>query len=111
MTAHIKPEDLSNHALCFWFAYFLTPRNTLRFGGDGSEMEISSEGRAALNELLASGHARFVPADDSIPNREHYGATEGCLREVIKSRSGDSPFDWVKQHNFTIFQRKEARDV
>lgn len=72
-------------------------------------MEITPEGRTALNDLIAAGYAVPIKADDRVAGREHFGATPGCLREVIKARCGGDPFEWAKQNEFTIFRKIEAR--
>lgn len=101
-------QTLSDNALRLWGCYFLTAGNTLQFGGDGAEMEITPEARTALDELLAVGAVKPIPADDSWPGREHYGATEIDLRGVAIERGGGTPeraFKWLTDGELVAFRK------
>lgn len=98
--------DLSDDGLRFWGAYFLTSRNTLRFGGDHAEMEITTQAHAALDELLEVGAVKTIPADDQWPGREYYGATTIDLRDEVKKRGGKNPFEWMMEDGFVSFKKK-----
>ncbi len=105
----MQPQDLSDNALRLWSAYFLTPGNTLRFGGDHAEMAITPEAREALEELLAAGAAQLIPADDQWPGREHYGATDLDLRAICIERGGGTSelaFKWLTETEFVTFRKK-----
>lgn len=103
------PKSLSDHALLVWFGYFLTPKHTLSFGGEAAEMAITPECRAALNELVEFGAVRPVGAKAGDPvGRERFGATTTCLRDEIKKRSGNDPFDWAQKNDFVNFAKKDA---
>ena len=96
--------DLSDNALRLWAGYFLNPKSTLRFGGEGAEMEITPEARAALDELLAVGAVRPVEPDSVWPGREHYGSGEVLLHEELKARPRLHPF--VDRTEFVSFRKK-----
>jgi hypothetical protein len=93
---------LSSDAMIFGLGNLRSHKSTLRFGGDGAEMEITPRARAALDELLAGGYAEKTDPDDSIPNREHYRGTNinPPLVQVAKT-SGLDPFSL--EHNWTTF--------
>lgn len=101
-----NPKDLSDEALILWFSFFLSPKSTLRFGGDGAKMEITPEARAALDELITFGAVQTVEPDDQIPNREHYGGTDVDLREEFASRPHLNPFTGDDRANFVTFRKK-----
>ena len=96
-------DSISDNGLRLWMCYFLNPGNTLRFGGDHAEMEITARARAALNELIAAGAVKEIEANDQYPNREHYGGTEVDLRQQLKA-SGINPFD--DSDPFVTFRKK-----
>jgi hypothetical protein len=96
--------ELPDNALRMWFAYFLTPRSTLTFGGDHAEMEITEEAREALDALVAYGAVMPIPPTDSWPGREYYGATDADLRDEFKAR-GIDPFN---DKGFVTFRKKHA---
>ena len=105
----MQPQDLSDDALRLWACYFLTPGNTLRFGGDHAEMTITPEAREALEELRKAGAVQPIPADDQCPGREHYGATGLDLRSVCIERGGGTPeqaFKWLTGTEFVTFHKK-----
>ena len=95
---------LSDNAIRLWLAHFLGPRNTLRFGGDFAQMEITPEGRDALDELIAADAVRPIEPDDSHPNREHYGSGPVDLRDELKARPHLNPF--ADAGSFVTFRRK-----
>ena len=101
------PESgtLSNDALIFGFGYLNGPKRKLSFGGEGAEMAITPRARAALDELLASGHAVVTEPSDQIIGREHYRGTmaEPSLGEMAKA-AGFNPFD--SSLNFKTFVKK-----
>lgn len=102
----MEAKDLSDRALIMWFSFFLNPKSTLRFGGDGAKMEITPEARAALDQLIAFGAVKTVKPDDQIPNREHYGSTGMDLRREYLNREHLNPFTGDDRANFVTFQRK-----
>lgn len=107
----MRIEDVSDNAIKLWSCYFLTPGNTLRFGGDHAEMEITPMARAALDELLAAGAVEPVQPDNQWPGREHYGATEMDLRPVAVERGGgtsESAFKWLMEKEFITFTKKQS---
>lgn len=77
---------VSDNALRVWFSFFFNPNSTLRFGGDHAEMEITEDGRAALDELIAIGAVKDVEPGDQWPGREHYGSTGIDLRPMLQKR-------------------------
>jgi hypothetical protein len=98
----------SNDALILWASHFLTPGNTLTFGGDGASMAITERGEAALNDLAKGGAIEACQPEDSIPNRRAYKATKADLRPQLKARcDGSDPFAWIKHNEFVVFARKE----
>lgn len=104
-------DQLSDDALRLWGCYFQHAKNTLRFGGDGAEMEITPMARAALNELLDMGVVVPTDPDDSWPNREHYKSAGIDLLSVLIERSGGTAleaFKWLTEQEFIIFQKKST---
>lgn len=102
----MKTTDLSDGALRFWAAFFLSPGNTLRFGGEGARMAITPAGRTALDELLALGAVEPAAPADSIPGREHYVAAALDLRDEIRERAGAIDLlSWSADTTFVMFVR------
>lgn len=83
--------QLSNDALVFGMGFLSGPHAKLSFGGDGAEMKITDRARAALNELLKSGHCKATEPTDQIPNREHYIGTANMF--LLAKNAGIDPFD------------------
>lgn len=105
----MQPSDLSDDAIKLWGCYFRGPRNTLRFGGDHAEMEITPKARAALTELLEVGAAEPIKPDDQWPGREHYGSTGMDLTEIALERGGGTPdkaFQWLTEGEFVTFRKR-----
>ncbi len=96
---------LSEDALMMWVGFFRSPGSTLRFGGDHADMEITEEGRAALNELLEVGAAQPTDPDDQWPGREHYASCGLDLSQEFISRDLD-PFSPSKVS--TVFRKKPS---
>ncbi|MEO1108292.1 MAG: hypothetical protein AAFX90_10250 [Pseudomonadota bacterium] len=106
----MKPHDLSDNAVKFWACFFLTGGNTLRFGGDHAEMEITPWARDALNELIKVGAVKTIEPDDQWPGREHYGSTGMGLRPLAVERGGGdakAAFDWLMSDELVTFVKKE----
>ncbi len=101
--------NLSDDALRLWGCYFLTKGNTLRFGGDHAEMEITAEARNALRELIEVGAVEAIEPNDQWPGREHYGSAGIDLRPVTVERGGGTPdaaFKWLTETEFVTFRKK-----
>jgi len=100
-------SDLTDTALRVWAAHFLTPGNTLTFGGDGAEMEITPEARAGLDELVAHGAVKRAAADCQVHGREKYQATEVDLRdEIIWRAAGTNLFEWLADSDLGLFRKR-----
>lgn len=84
---------LSRDAVIFGLAYLNGPKRKLSFGGEGAKKAITDRARAALDELLAAGYAKKLPAQDGIRDREHYmGAlVEVTLGQIAKARGDIDP--------------------
>lgn len=96
--------NLSDNALRLYLAHFWGAKNTLRFGGDFAKMEITPEGRAALDELIAANAVVAIDPDDSHPNREHYGSGPVKLHDEVRNRPHLNPFSDTK--TLVTFRRK-----
>jgi hypothetical protein len=94
---------ISKDAAWLWISLFRGPKNTLNFGGDHAEMEITQEARAALNELLEIGAVTHAEPDDQWPGREYYKSTGMDLRKPAQA-TGINPFS--QEDALVIFRRK-----
>lgn len=97
--------QLTDNAMRLWMAHFFNPKSTLRFGGEGAQMEITQEARSALNELLEAGAVKPVEPDDQWPGREHYGGTDVDLRQELEQRPHLNPFKDTRR--LVTFRRKD----
>ena len=97
---------ISQNAAWLWVSLFRNPKNTLSFGGEGAEMEITSECRAALDELITIGAVtKNDRPDDQWRGREHYKSTEMDLTVAAKE-TGINPFS--KEDDLAMFSRKDG---
>ncbi len=89
---------ISNDALALWAGFFLNPKSSLTFGGDGAENKMTHRARNALSELLEYEIIEPREPDDQIPNRESYKAAHAMHAAVhaeLLARAGDDPMKWM----------------
>jgi hypothetical protein len=109
----MQPSSLSDEAIKLWHCYFRGRKNTLRFGGDHAQMEITPLARKALTELLEVGAVEPIEPDDQWPGREHYGATEMDLTALSLERGGgthEKAFRWLTEGDFVTFKKKPGAE-
>lgn len=87
--------SLSQKAIVFGIGLLRGPKSRLSFGGEGAEMRITEQGRAALDELLEAGYAEPAEPDTQIPGREYYRGTEKPWPEGFNPFAVDEIDDWV----------------
>ena len=101
---------LSKDALIFGLGFLNGAKATLAFGGEGTQNTITTRARAALNELIASGHAEPTDPTDSIPGREFYRGTAITPHlGKIAQDSGLNMFD--RSGNFNAFVLRTHPDA
>lgn len=111
-------NQLSDDSLRLWLAYFMMPRNTLSFGGEGAKMAITPRARAALDELIEAGCVEIADPDCSTLGREMYRSGAADPRDVLRERSKpkDVPdntkatdiFNWADAGRYDLFVRAEV---
>ena len=103
-----ESDDLSDDALSLWSGFFLNPKSTLTFGGEGAEYHMTMRGRNALDELLSFGAVLPIEPDCACPGVEVYGSEPAgnleCRKELNR-RAGNDLFTWMEALQFTVFER------
>ncbi|MEM6932652.1 MAG: hypothetical protein AAF526_03610 [Pseudomonadota bacterium] len=101
---------LSDDALRLCFCHFFSPGSALRFGASHAAIAITPRARAALDELLQASAVKPTEPDGPLPGREHYEATDLCLRKEFQEGTGGNVFNWIGEEFVTFEWKGGASD-
>jgi hypothetical protein len=95
-----KPS-LRLSAYMFLFGFLPGPHAKMQFGGKGALMEITTEAREDLTELLARGYVEEAEPNTSWEGREYYSGTKAG-QTALAHWAMSAPYE-----GFNIFSQPE----